>query len=131
MESGDGGLPQNANTAGHGMIRHGAMLVGAANPIRGSAGKRSPCNGALIHKPDAAERIAFIVRNRDAERLQSVYAVWHQAFAARLIDGRHGSIRQQHTQTLGASGNCRCETRRSTSNYKNIPRVVNMAQHES
>jgi hypothetical protein len=123
MKTCDRSLPQHSNPASFGMIDHGAVQMGPPDPIRGSARKRSLRRRTVAHESNAPEWIRVTLRNRDAESAQRLDAIRHQPFAARLIDRRNSAIRDYHAQPATARCDGRCQTCRSTANYKHIHRI--------
>ncbi len=72
------------------------MQMRAPDSIGGPAGKHSLGFHAMAYKTNAAERMCVALGNGDAKLLQSLDSIWHQAFAAGLVDGRDGAIRNDH-----------------------------------
>ena len=76
-----------------------------------------------IAETDAAKRVAAGGMQIDAERARGGQAIGHDAFAASLIDGRHGAIGQRDIQAAAARGDGGGQTGRSAADHEDIGRT--------
>ena len=79
--------------------------------------------GIAIAEANAAKRVAAGRMQVEAERARGGQAIGHDAFAASLIDGRHGAIGQRDIQAAAARGESGGETGRSAANHEEIGRT--------
>ena len=76
--------------------------------------------GVAIQESYASKLKARSAGKLHAQERQSCLRLWHQAFAARFIDGRLRPVRDSHRKTFAPGCNRRRQSRRSSPNYKNI-----------
>jgi hypothetical protein len=120
MQSGDDGLPKQIDSGGYGSIDHEAMQLGSAyaEPLPGR--KTGVHFRTGTDKPDAAEGIGLFWWNDDTQIGQRGNAVWHETFAARLVDGRNRAIGDYDLESALPGCDRRCESSRSSPDYENV-----------
>jgi hypothetical protein len=75
---------------------------------------------AVLHEANAAKRVPFCRHDLDSQLTQRRQRFRHHALAARLVDGRRGTIRDDYAEALLAGSDGRGQPCRPASHYEYV-----------
>jgi hypothetical protein len=99
------------------------MQRGAAQTESLSVGESGLDGGLAIAEANPAKRVAAGRVQIETKRTRGGQTIGHDAFAASLVDGRHGRIGKCDIQAAAARGESGSQTGRAAANHEEIGRA--------
>ena len=122
-DAGNAHAPGQPDAGVDGLIHHQLVQRGAAQTESMSVREGGLDGGIAIAEANSAKRVALRGAQIETERTRGGQAIGHDAFAAGLIDGRHGTIGERDIQAAAARGESGSQAGGAAANDEEIGRA--------
>jgi hypothetical protein len=122
-DAGNLNTPGQSDTGVDGLIHHQLMQLGAPQTESMSVRECGLDGVIAIAKPNPAKRVPLFCVQIQTERTRGGQAIGHDAFAASLVDRRHGRIGDRDRQAAATRSQCGSQAGRASANHEKIRRT--------
>lgn len=128
IQAGNRSSPEKLHSHSCGVVSHNPVERHSAHTDSISFGEARVDVKIAADEADSAEGMRVLFWNADSYPGERSDAVWHQALAASLVNGRLRSVRNGDFESAPARCNCRRQSRRSAADYKYVCVVLHIAR---